>query len=161
MTSFEKSYRAVHNMIAQNEALLVLREHLEKAKEVEDYLKSSNQKVKETKKEIGDLEGYRDRVVQEISATKSDAALKASEKTKAFQAKFTRMRENFEQDQGQRGKDLEDRITQHKLDLIGLEDSIKTKHHEENSVASNLRATREELKAVEDALTQIKNSIGG
>ena len=161
MTSFEESYRAVHNMIAQNEALLVLRDHLEKAKEVEDYLKSSDRKVKETKKEIEDLEKYRDQVVQEISAEKSTAKLEIAEKIKAFQAKFTRMQENFEQGQGQRGKDLEDRITQYKLELVSLEGSIKVKRDEENSTASDLRATREELKAVEDALTQIKNSIGG
>ena len=161
MTSFEESYRAVHNMIAQNEALLALRDHLEKAKEVEDYLKSSDQKVEETKIEIGDLEKYRDQVIQEIADIKATAELEMSEKIKAFQTKFTRMEKNFEQDQGQRGKDLEDRITQYKLELVSLEDSIKTMQDEETSTAANLRATHEDLKAVEDALTQIKNSIGG
>lgn len=157
---FKEAYRAVHNMIAQNEALLALREPLEKAKEVEDFLSSMSDSVEAIKAEITELESYRNEVVKKITQQQSEAEIKATKKLEALHSELNRTRQNFDKDQGQRAVALEDQITQHKLDLIRLEDSIKAKSEEERSLIVNLRDSRAEFQSVKQSLARIKNSIG-
>jgi len=159
--TFEEAYRAVNNMVAQNEALLALREPLEKAKEVEVFLKSSGKMVDETKADIKNLESYREETVQAITRMKSDAGAKAAADIEELQKKFTQMREAHSKNQAERAKELEDEITGKKVELVSLEDSINSKHEELRTVTSELNTSGSDLRDVQTALAEIKNSIGG
>lgn len=158
---FNKAYTAVHNMICQSEALLALRDHLEKAKKVEDFLEDFKETKQTIQQEISDLEGYRNKLVQDISDSKASAESEETRRVKNLQSKLDQMRDTFDKDQGQRAKDLEDQITQNKMELVSLVDSIKSNEEKQKLQETELRSSEAELKAVQDALFQIKNSIGG